>query len=767
MTDFGNAELVLIDRLDFVALEQDIIYDYYGVSVRSRLIPTNTATYVYYYVDQDLAPTVLNILVILSRHFLGNFEGYYNDWCSDDNVYVSLKKADRPMFNRIVLNDLPKPKISGEHHIHFTVEEIITCLPEHKKHVIQHVTRLPPDTTTSFAAGVLLWLASLPADQFVHIIKSDLLDSADSKTFMKAAKNLSVQAKSLQNLVSSDLRNLFEVDVLVNRSFGQVDWVGEKKNRLSPNLTKLSDSEIYSAARQLFTKPDATREKPRRMTWEKYWDSRWQWSASGSIHSQYEKDLKDVPKERELKNKFIALCVTEDKPITHYTHRNPEIRAWSSVKYEWGKMRAIYGTDLTSYVLAHYAFFNCEDVLPADFPVGLKARPSFVAARVAATLEGTIPLCIDFEDFNSQHSNGSMKAVIRAYIDSYSHDLDPSQIEAAKWTHDSIDHTRVHDNMGTKTTYDSKGTLMSGWRLTTFMNSVLNYIYTMKIFGGSNSLARTVHNGDDVLAGVKNFKLCTNSVKGAAKYGIRLQRTKCAFGGIAEFLRVDHMRGTSGQYLTRNIATLVHSRIESKMAVSIVDVVAAMEDRLREFVQRGGSRLLAANLRENYYNRVSKQFNQEPDDLYYIKTTHSVAGGISIRPDANVKHLIVQDKVTTEVNLPTHLPGVNAYALTLKKTLNLDVKNEIIIKRIRQATLNAVQLVRTHHSVIPNKDEQRYTVYRALKGAYSDVASMPLFGKAMLTGFIFDVLTQSHQTTALSRLLNGSKDPITFLRVLT
>jgi len=128
-TEFKDAEYLLIDRLDYRLDEQEIIYDYYGVGVHAVLIPGVRCTYVYYKTDQMLAPTTRNILAILSRHFLGNFSGYYNDWCNDDNVYAVLGKSDVVMRHKISsLKELPMPKISGEHHLHYTALEVYSSL---------------------------------------------------------------------------------------------------------------------------------------------------------------------------------------------------------------------------------------------------------------------------------------------------------------------------------------------------------------------------------------------------------------------------------------------------------------------------------------------------------------------------------------------------------------------------------------------------------------------------------------------------------------
>lgn len=84
--------------------------------------------------------------------------------------------------------------------------------------------------------------------------------------------------------------------------------------------------------------------------------------------------------------------------------------------------------------MSHFAFYNYEDCLPAHFPVGKKARPAYVRSRISAILEKAVPFCIDFEDFNSQHSNENMQAVIQAYMDAYQDRISPEQLVAMEWT---------------------------------------------------------------------------------------------------------------------------------------------------------------------------------------------------------------------------------------------------------------------------------------------------------------------------------------------
>lgn len=766
---FKRAQYVLIDALDEVYPMGDCLYNYYGSVFNCLVLTSSNRTYIYYKVDQLLRPRSRNILGILSRHYMDNFEGYYNDWCAIDNVFAGVELAEKIQFkhNEASINNLPIAKISAAHHIHFTASEVWSCLTDKQKSKAKHAFRITSQATTTMMGGVILWLAMLPDDLHAFFVKTNILDAETMIDFAKRAKILSVKAKSMQNIVEQDLRTLFEVDVLVNRDVGSVDWEGEKHNRVEPNLVHLDQKKIYDAATKMFSRNDATKQRPRNMTWKDFWMARWQWSASGSVHSQYTEDIKNLPKERELRNKFIQLCQAGTFKADHFLNRKQEIQAWSSVKYEWGKMRAIYGTDITSYILAHYAFFNCEDVLPNEFPVGMKARPSYVSAKVAAVLDRKTPLCVDFEDFNSGHSNEAMMTVIQAYYDVYSERMDDDQKRAILWTKESVANTTINDNMGTKTTYRTNGTLMSGWRLTTFMNSVLNYIYTQVLLTNCNENVNSVHNGDDVLLGVSNFDVARRTVYNAEKYNIRLQRSKCAFGGIAEFLRVDRVRGDFGQYLSRNIATLMHSRVESKVALNVVDIVEADEERFREFVRRGGDEEIISKLRLISYKNTARIYDTELLTLYMIKSSHRVVGGISDLDDAPVDCIIEKDKAGKILPLPENLPGVMDYSIMLRKTLDLDVPLTEVYKRIYSATLNAVQLVRTSVQHTYNTDLRQYEVFRALYKAHAEATATPLFGKAMLTGFVFDVLTKSTNMTNLTRILRLSRDPLRLLRIVS
>lgn len=769
-TAFRDASHMLVARSQSPAVVGDVAYQLFGVSVVTRMLQGVDGTYVYMQIDQYIMTRSNALLAIITRHFNGMYSSVYWDAPCDIGALFRDRWPDRaPNEVRTVraLDDLDNTKITAAHHIHYTPAEVHTATRRAGVVRCDDSTRLPPDTTLSMAAGFMLWYRTLSPDLAEGIKHAGLLKVSSVTEFKKLAKEISTEAKSLQNLVDTDLREVFEIDVLVNRIDGEVDWAGEKENRVNPRLATLSYGDVHSAATAIFKQAASIGRKPTSMKWSKFWASRWQWSAAGSIHSQYQEDEAYIVRtSRELKNKFIAITnmpkVTED----YFTRRAPAVHGWASTKYEWGKQRAIYGTDLTSYVLSNFAFYNCENVLPNRFPVGKDAKDSNVANRVAGVLKNRLPYCLDFEDFNSQHSVQAMQAVVDAYGDVFSQVFSPEQLDALRWTSASIGNQVIHDNVGLKEEYKARGTLLSGWRLTTFVNSVLNAVYTDTLCGDSKMRNSSLHNGDDVLIGTHNMEVARRCLSEGKRLSIRIQPAKCAFGGIAEFLRIDHVRGSKGQYLTRAVATLVHSRIESKMSTDARDLVQSMESRFSDCKSRGMSQDTIAALRVLYYTHQAKVCGNSVEDLFTIKTTHRVAGGISEELDSRTDMMVTAGVLQKGDIVIPRLPGVGEYAREVAVSLQMEAKTEEMVKRIYKATYEAVVPKNRRMQVRRNWNQQWCdnvkAIYKAFKGSIETAG----YGKAALVGFAIDVLMRDKPDATLVMALKRSPDPAKLIRYL-
>lgn len=76
------------------------------------------------------------------------------------------------------------------------------------------------------------------------------------------------------------------------------------------------------------------------------------------------------------------------------------------------------------------------------------------------------------------------------------------------------------------------------------------------------------------------------------------------------------------------------------IAVKATDVVEAMEERFSEFIVRGGNMREVVALRDIYYRRMGNIYSLSYDDMYRLKITHRVCGGVSERADASKKNIV-------------------------------------------------------------------------------------------------------------------------------
>jgi len=766
---FEDATHVLVGSDLAPGSDDEVNVTVQGVTMRGLRLQGTDRTYRYAKVDQYILTRQKGMIAIMTRHFNGLYDSIYIDEPLNETAIFRDRHPDRETNEKLTYSKILKlsnTKITAQHHIHYTAQEIIKAIGREKA-LASEAIRLPEDVTMTMCAGVLLWYDQLGDQLQAQISRSGLFKCRTVGEFKLVAKSISVEAKSLQNIVTTDLRSVFEIDTLVNRIDGSVDWKAEMEHRTRPSVTTLSYEQTYTAARRIFLQAASVGRQPISMEWDKYWGSRWQWSAAGSIHSQHAEDEKYVVRsDRNLKNKFIAISNMPHFKESYFTHRQPQLQAWASVKYEWGKLRAIYGTDITSYIISNFAFYNCENVLPKRFPVGKDANDANVVNRVTGVLKNRLPYCLDFEDFNSQHSTESMKAVIDAYGDVFADKFSEGQLRAIKWTSASIDHMIVNDNMGLKKTYTSKATLLSGWRLTTFVNSVLNAVYTDEICQGTKEQGSSLHNGDDVLIGTTTLRTAQQSIKRGRELNIRIQPSKCAFGGIAEFLRIDHARGSKGQYLTRAIATLMHSRIESKMSTDARDLVEAMENRFSDCIHRGISLDMIVKLRHIYYQRQATVCGMAVEDMYTIKQTHRVAGGISEAIDALIEKQVKAGSTRRgEVEIPS-LQGVYDYSVAVARELEMEDRLGYIVDRMYAATYEAVVPKSKAMKVVANEELQWCYNVKAIYKAFRGTIQTAGFGKAALVGMALDVIQRSEKDTTLKMALTKSKDPMKLLRYL-
>lgn len=301
---------------------------------------------------------------------------------------------------------------------------------------------------------------------------------------------------------------------------------------------------------------------PKWMDPDDYWSRRWMFTKSGSHTRHIEDvvlghrlDLPEQPTRREFAESIKENLVA---------HGAAEVFAGLSWKLENGKTRAIYGCDSRSYFTFDYLLRPLEAVWrnkSALLNPGLNLQSSLYPFLAKL---GPFYYMLDFDDYNSQHTLEAMKIVIE---------------EATRGAPEAVRQWAINswDNMFVRWVSTSSGklekrrmigTLPSGHRATTFVNTVLNAAYCRTVIGEDYKLLGCLHAGDDVIMWGGAAPL-SNAIARVEASPLRVNRSKQSIGNVSgEFLRVAFNRKEAYGYLGRAISGCVSGSWVTEAAVS-------------------------------------------------------------------------------------------------------------------------------------------------------------------------------------------------------
>lgn len=685
---------------------------YAGESMRVWVILISGTKYMYVHIDAVGAGTtvypgwcaaVARGLIIPSgvRPCISDVLGWETTTLPMSLANVSLPQVALGRIDSI----LPRAAITGSHHTHILPSDVLAAARVVNKTGLYELwARLVVTWVGATQATLATWtLWAITADVAISIeVLCGLIYTTQHSVSSIATilKGISVRAKQLQHITELQLEHLFEMDVLMNRGVGKVDWDTERMNRTAPKLVDIPAKDVYRLATKLFAKGAVDGFKHKRLEWSQWWATRWLTVPSGSAHVRTNRlDHTRTMLKREVGfNKKMLVAAVEQYTFDELMALEPALHAWPSTKYEWGKNRAIYGVDTEGFIITDFAMPSCEQSLPYPIMIGAAAEEQHVRQAVKMTTDGLMPMCFDYEDFNSQHSVSSMQAVISAYITVHRERMTMEQIRAALWVRDSIANTYIHshvENPGPG--YTTTGTLLSGWRLTTLVNSVLNWVY-LEWAGCLQLASATLHSGDDVLLGLTSMRQAEEIMARARACGIRAQPAKAATGSIAEFLRIDHRATATGsQYLTRSCATAVHARVESDRALSALSLVDATCVRADEMLARGANNEVVQCVLDRQLDFIARIYKTERYVLDKYIGAHPLEGGRNKNACLSGVRIHEQRTEMEYAELPlvkAANPGIRDVAIWLAGRMERQSYYVEIIKLIVETVVRSLTYVR-------------------------------------------------------------------------
>nr|QIP68067.1 RNA-dependent RNA polymerase [Erysiphales associated totivirus 13] len=736
---------------------------------------------------------------IVGAHVSGNFRcgisewNHYDYYSSTDRVAgaahnTSLSNADKKW-----ISSLTATRISQDHHLFISHRELIQVIHDLEvsknkldtyarrdieerlaaiKTLIDNSARLNLENSVSFNTHAVYMLVA-PLFAVRHVVRL-IITSENEDVYDKLCKLESQAAKQLQTLFRDDLSAVFEIQVLRNRIYKDVDWKTEKNNRVKTNGVNVSSTDVYRRAMHIFGDAKAEGNFPMKKNWCDYWGERWAKMPNGSIVSQYAEDdavKKKLPVYARNKASFFASVSNSDH--TTWLNRQPEICATASVKYEWGKVRALYGCDVTSFLHADYSMGQCENLLPSYFPVGEKANDNYVK-RVISSFNRSVPFCFDYDDFNSQHTTAAMVAVLEAYKNSYKDFLTDEQRSSLDWTIESIQRQTIKNHI-THDQYIADGTLMSGWRLTAFMNTMLNRIYLIEA-GLLDNVIYSVHNGDDMFAGVDTIQDALNIMRRSHELNIRAQAAKINIGTIGEFLRVDtrSKNATSAQYLARAVSTATHGRVETAKPNDYVGLASSLKCRFDELKERGAVAETVNIIEQQCQEYAANLFNTNIELYAVARDTHVIQGGISQTAPVRNKKIVRKPrylKNSSESLVVRRMikVGVDDYVATVKRKLLYSKDTEMSHKlfnmeHLYDLAVDALDRNPVSYELV-DEENNRIAYYRGMHKAFKNNKFISPISKLRLLG-MHTVALSDKVPFLLRELISSDPQPAKLLSAL-
>jgi hypothetical protein len=371
-------------------------------------------------------------------------------------------------------------------------------------------------------------------------------DASFLKELNTVAKSVGAQAKRWGTCVC-------ELGTLAGRGVGALDASSDVRTRVDPDAFMQEKAAVCDRALLTRCIEQVVRDEMGvRPTWspvEDYWTRRWMYTRPGA-HSRYAEEtwlgdrvnLPPRPTRREFAEQVNDNLVALGEP---------RVDAGFSEKEEHGKTRAIYGCDTRSYYTFDYLLRPVEAVWRSRRTMLDPGRKLQSTLYPDLAKRPGIRYMLDFDDFNSQHELWAMKEVVRIACAG-------APAEVLRWALDSWDNMFVHHyEAGTITEKKMVGTLPSGHRATTFVNTILNRAYCLYAAGGDMKNLDSYHCGDDVIIFGPEPDVSDYIIQ-VDRSPFRINAAKQSVGfGVGEFLRVSFTDSEACGYPARAVASMV------------------------------------------------------------------------------------------------------------------------------------------------------------------------------------------------------------------
>nr|UXL73244.1 polyprotein [Alternaria alternata botybirnavirus 1] len=431
-------------------------------------------------------------------------------------------------------------------------------------------------------------------------------------------------AKGLFAHTDDDLVQCLYIANMVGRAHREADWdeeerkrtahVGEIKMARRGKMVELNESELEEEIMEMLLQEGNIKIKEPQ-DFIKFYAKRANWMIKGSasgekmIMSDYKRLIKEVKDEgvelRERATKTdVAEYVTAEQVIDLTYDVAIHLAKAHTKGNEHGKLRAIYGSLYAHYVIGSYWSTYLEDTVYFKSASMNKENSKLIAetmARSRSCKQGRWIVCLDYADFNAQHSGNAQRCVIKTiYKWAKLKGFAPTEEfdRVSNWYAESFTNQWFQRPDNKKWVQATSG-MFSGVRQTTLINTVLNLTYHRIGLKNCYNLGQKVEClqayvlGDDGWVEFSTKEEAEMYIVAAKLGGMEINAIKQLVSqGRGEYLRLIYGQdgGVRGCPV-RSLSSFVHGNVENRQASVGQQRISEMYSQACMLTRRG----LAAN----------------------------------------------------------------------------------------------------------------------------------------------------------------------------
>jgi hypothetical protein len=423
-----------------------------------------------------------------------------------------------------------------------------------------HIKGRPNDQ----AAACLMYAVVLSQSGFkdaTRIAMSAIIKPEEGSALSTAIKSLGIQCV-LKGAV------LVETGAMQGRGIGEINLKevmqprtqpnGETELAVDQNILSLKIKEILDDEMELSA---YSYEEPL-----EFWTRRWEWGVNGShsrLLQKYEPRWTVAPEGLKRLHRRVYLEEVDGNPIDDWSG---DVYVSCIKKIENEKERDLQSIDSNTYVNFEHMISGVERcwkgkrviLNPGEGgTIGIAERVRALQAKVT----GSYNVMIDYAKYNTQHSLASQMNVVGLVCEKIGYPAGMSRRLVDSFRKMKLFHDGEYLGL-------AQWSLLSGHRLTTFINSVLNLAY-LKVFCPAIDECGSMHVGDDVYVAAGSLEPAVRLALQLRDSPILAKEQKQSLGNkSAEFLRMCTSGDVTRGYVCRTIATCIMGNWVNDIRVS-------------------------------------------------------------------------------------------------------------------------------------------------------------------------------------------------------